>query len=113
MNYAKVGPVIREKRKERGYTIEELASKVGVSRGYLANFETLKTKTIDMDVLVKLNACLGGLVAAEMQEKDNHETLASYLDEQYIVIQELIEEDPDQARRVITIINNVLQAIKK
>lgn len=49
-----VGSRIRTLRKQKGISIDELASTLGVSRGYLSNLETGKTDSIQISILEKL-----------------------------------------------------------
>lgn len=49
-----IGNQIRTLRKKKGLGLEELATTIGVSRGYLSNLETGKTDSIQMSILEKL-----------------------------------------------------------
>lgn len=55
---AAVGPAIRQHRRDRGWTLEELARRSGLSRSYLNELE-LGTKTLNLRRLDSIAAALG------------------------------------------------------
>jgi transcriptional regulator with XRE-family HTH domain len=53
-NMSNFGQQLRQIRHQKGYGLNEFAKELGVSPAYLSNLETGKTKTIQLDVLSKL-----------------------------------------------------------
>lgn len=69
-----LGQTIRTLRKHKGITLNELATKLHVSPGYLSNLETMKTDTVSLSFLQQTQEELN-LFPALTQETDlpNHE----------------------------------------
>lgn len=50
----RIGKLIREKRLEKGYTIQQLAENLGVSVGLISNIENAKTDAFNLILLINL-----------------------------------------------------------
>lgn len=50
------GKVVREKRKERGLSLRELARRTGVSHPYLSQLENEKNKNPSLEIVIKLSS---------------------------------------------------------
>ncbi len=53
------GRRIREQRKERGWTLTELAEKGGISAGFLSDLENAKQRNIGVVALLEISRVLG------------------------------------------------------
>jgi transcriptional regulator with XRE-family HTH domain len=50
----RIGKLIREKRLEKGYTVQKLADMLDVSIGLISNIENAKTDAFNLELLIKL-----------------------------------------------------------
>lgn len=70
MDVEKIANLIKTKRKEKGYTQEELASKLGVTEKAISRWETSKG-TPDISLLIPLSKELGISVSELLNGKEN------------------------------------------
>ncbi|MGO4887289.1 helix-turn-helix domain-containing protein [Anaerobacillus sp. MEB173] len=99
-----IGVKIRILRKQKGLGLEDLASKLGVSRAYLSNLETSKTDSIQLSVLEKLQDELN-LFPEEMINGFEQETeFDLQLKKIHHLLQELHQHDPKDTEFLLHII---------
>ena len=85
MNTEKISKLIKEKRKEKGYTQEELASKINVTEKAISRWETGRG-TPDISLLIPLSSSLGISVSELLNgeknkdEEDNIKEIINYID---------------------------------
>lgn len=58
IDYKKIGQRVKSARKEKGYTQEELASRIGISIPHMSHIETADSK-VGLQTLVKVANALG------------------------------------------------------
>jgi len=104
-----LGKTIRTLRKHKGITLNELASTLHVSPGYLSNLETMKTDTVSLVFLEQIQEELN-LFPALTQETDssNHE-LDFRLKRLCQVLQKTHDENPVLANYFLSHIEKGLE----
>lgn len=101
-----LGEIIRQRREQAGITQDRLAAQVGISKPYLSNIETGKTKNPPSDgVLKAMEKALGfqpdelvrlaHLVRTPADVRDEHELLEAELNKLRGVVKELLSCRPD------------------
>lgn len=65
-----IGKMLREKRKDKGYTQQELADKTNLSRSYIADIEA-ERYTPSLNTIIKVARCLD-LDLNFLQENDGN-----------------------------------------
>jgi transcriptional regulator with XRE-family HTH domain len=91
-----IGVQIRTLRKQKGISLNELASKVGVSRGYLANLETGKTDSIQISVLEQLQNELKILPDELVKKLAEENEFDLKLKRINLLLKELHNQDPSE-----------------
>lgn len=75
---------IKQLRKLRGYSINELSMKAGISKSYLSYIERGIQKNPSLHILSKLANTLGTTVEDLLEENQNPEINVKHLDEEWI-----------------------------
>jgi XRE family transcriptional regulator, master regulator for biofilm formation len=75
---------IKQLRKLRGYSINELSMKAGISKSYLSYIERGIQKNPSLHILSKLASTLGTTVEDLLEENQHPEIDVKHLDEEWI-----------------------------
>lgn len=104
-----LGQTIRTLRKHKGITLNDLATTLKVSPGYLSNLETMKTDTVSLSFLQQLQEELN-LFPALTQETDSpHHELHFRLQRLCHMLQQVHDTKPELANYFISHIEKGLQ----
>ncbi|WLR60634.1 helix-turn-helix domain-containing protein [Guptibacillus hwajinpoensis] len=98
------GIKIRTLRKQKNLSIEDLASKLGVSKSYVANLETSKTDTIQFSVLEKLQTELTLLPETNITNLNQETEFDIHLGKINHLLKELHYHDPKETEFLLHII---------
>lgn len=117
-----VGNLIREKRKESGFSTKELADKLGVSVGLLNNIENSKNDTFHLELLISISTLLNidifQLISSinDNKSKDNNSnSLNNQLSDKLKIVNYKIYElvvDSDNLSRSIKVLDKLIHDIE-
>jgi len=95
MNYVEIGEKIRKYRKEKGFSQEELAERVGISVTHMSHIETANTK-LSLPVFVSITEALG--IKADDLLNDKRGECDTNVSEE---LSELLSECSEREARII------------
>ncbi|MBM6617286.1 helix-turn-helix domain-containing protein [Bacillus suaedaesalsae] len=99
-----IGQKVRTLRKKCGYSLHDLANKLGVSAGYLSNLETGKSETIQLSLLQQLQdefALFSLETMKVIKDDDEFELRLLHINH---LLRKINKENPDQSEYLLSLV---------